>query len=252
MGPLLGVYSHAMKQVQESRPPLFLLTGLILGLALGLGIAWMLFPARTVDTAPSELHSDFKEDYRALTALAFASSGDLGRAQARLALLGDRDPVRELNAQAQFALLDQDNQREARALGQLAQAMQALPPSELPESVEEPNLLPDAVYKIIEEQMLCEGKIGPALLKLFLMDAEGVQLAGISLSLLSDSGEEETFTGLRPEFGAGYAQFELNPSVVYRLSVQGGAVLEGLQAPICEGEGGTKTWGSWLFTLQAQ
>jgi hypothetical protein len=239
-----------MKQTKESRSPLFLLTGLLLGLLLGLAIAWILFPARTVDTSPAELRSDYKEDYRALTALAFASSGDLGRAQARLLLLGDRDPVRELNAQAQFALLDQDNQREARALGQLAQAMQSLPPADMPDTVEQPSLLPESVYVITEEQMLCGDQNGPPLLKIFLLDAEGLQQSGISLSLLTDSGEEETFTGLRPEFGAGYAQFELNQGETYTLSVGEEPVLEGVKAAICEGDGGVHSWGSWLFTLQ--
>jgi len=239
-----------MNQTQEKRSPLFLLTGLLLGLLLGLAIAWIVFPARTVDTSPAELHGDYKEDYRALTALAFASSGDLGRAQARILLLGDRDPLRELNAQAQFALLNQDNQREARALGQLAQAIQSLPPANSPDTLEQPILLPEAVYAITEEQMLCADQNGLPLLKIFLMDSEGLQQSGISLSLNFDSGEEETFTGLRPEFGAGYAQFELNPGETYTLNVAGGEVMEGVQAAICEGEGGANSWGTWLFTLQ--
>jgi hypothetical protein len=235
---------------KERRSPLFLLTGLSLGLLLGLGIAWLLFPARTVDTAPSELHAEYKEDYRAAIALAYASSGDLGRAQARLALLGDSDPARELTEQAQFALLDQDNQREARALGQLALALASLPPADIPDSIAQPNLSAEAAYEIREQQMLCEEQGGPPLLKIFLLDAEGLQQSGLSLHLVSANGEEETFTGLRPEFGAGYAQFELIPSELYTLNVAGAAVLENLQAAVCEGEGGVNSWGIWLFTLQ--
>jgi hypothetical protein len=235
---------------KEKRSPLFLLTGLVLGLLLGLGIAWLLFPARTVDTGPAELHAQYKEDYRATIALAYASSGDLGRAQARLVLLSDLNPSRELTEQAQFALLDQDNQREARALGQLALALQALPPADIPDSVAQPNLAADSAYEIVEQQMLCEEQSGPPLLKIFLLDAEGLPQSGISLHLLSDNGEEETFTGLRPEFGAGYAQFELIPSEVYTMSVAGDVVLENLQAAVCEGEMGVNSWGIWLFTLR--
>ena len=61
----------------------------------------------------------------------------------------------------------------------------SLPPSIVPDSVEQPLLLPEAVYEITEEQLLCGEQNGPPLLKIFLMDAEGLQQSGISLSLFS-------------------------------------------------------------------
>lgn len=108
---------------RERRPPLFLLTGLVLGLGLGLAIAWLLFPAQLGAVDPSLLPDDARDQYRAAIALAYAASGDLGRAEVRLALLGDGDPVRVLRNQAQLALLDADAQRQARALSQLADAL---------------------------------------------------------------------------------------------------------------------------------
>jgi hypothetical protein len=47
------------------------------------------------------LRADFKDQYRALIAAAYAATSNLPRAQARLALLGDSNAVEALNGQAQ-------------------------------------------------------------------------------------------------------------------------------------------------------
>ena len=70
---------------------LYLLTGLVLGVFLGLAYTWFIQPEKAVDTAPSSLGAPLKDQYRALVATAFASTGDLVRARARLELLGDTD-----------------------------------------------------------------------------------------------------------------------------------------------------------------
>jgi hypothetical protein len=57
-----------------------------------------------VDAEPVALRPDFKEHYRSAIAAAYAATGNLQRAQARLSLLGDSDPVEALNAQAQRML----------------------------------------------------------------------------------------------------------------------------------------------------
>jgi len=74
------------------------------GLALGLLYAWAIAPVRYIDTTPDTLRADFKDGYRASIAAAYAATGDLDRARARLAVLGDADPVGALTAQAQRML----------------------------------------------------------------------------------------------------------------------------------------------------
>jgi hypothetical protein len=69
------------------------------------------------------MREDFKDQYRSLIAVAFSASQDLGRAQARLSLLADPDPFRALAAQAQHALAEGAFPGEARALGELADAI---------------------------------------------------------------------------------------------------------------------------------
>jgi len=77
------------------------LLALLAGLGLGLVYAWNISPARVTDAQPGALRADFKDHYRSAIAAAYAATGDLARAQARLSLLGDGNSIEALNAQAQ-------------------------------------------------------------------------------------------------------------------------------------------------------
>jgi hypothetical protein len=104
-----------------------ILGGLVLGLGLGVLYAWVIRPVTYVDTAPVALRGDFKDQFRAMIALAYASNGNLPRAQARLVLLGDGAPA--------AALMDQSRREaglggSAEAALDLANLAQALAPGE--------------------------------------------------------------------------------------------------------------------------
>jgi hypothetical protein len=114
--------------MSDKRGPWYLLTGLALGLILGLVYAWAMQPVEYVDTSPALLRADFKDRYRALIASAYLVNGDLVRAKARLGLLEDKDMYRALAEQAQRTLAEGNSPEEARALGLLAIALgQAAP-----------------------------------------------------------------------------------------------------------------------------
>ena len=87
--------------MREERGSWYLLTGLIIGIVLGLVYAWIIDPAEFVDTTPETLHDANKDVYRSMIALSYQSTGDLARAQARLNLLGDEDTAMSLSEQAQ-------------------------------------------------------------------------------------------------------------------------------------------------------
>ena len=112
----------------ENRGPWYLLTGLVLGIALGLIYAWVFQPVKYVDTSPASLRADFKDQYRALIAAAYLGNGDLLRARARLELLKDADMFRTISEQAQRTLAQQGSDADARALGLLAIALGQAPP----------------------------------------------------------------------------------------------------------------------------
>ncbi len=68
----------------------YLLTGILIGFLAGLVIAWIIQPVEYTDTSPASLQLTYKDRYRVLIAAAYAASGDLVRAKARLELLGNR------------------------------------------------------------------------------------------------------------------------------------------------------------------
>ena len=117
--------------MNRTRFPWEVIPALVLGLALGLLYAWMLSPVRVVDSAPKALRADFKEQYRAVIAAAYAANGDLPRAEARLALLADADSTAVLAAQAQRAQSSGDTLQSFQ-LAQLASALQETDPTSAP------------------------------------------------------------------------------------------------------------------------
>lgn len=115
--------------MREERGPWYLLTGLMIGAALGVLYAWVLQPVQYTNTTPASLRADFKDQYRALIASAYMADGDLVRARARLDLLKDQDVYRVLAVQAQQSLAAGAAPQEARALGMLAVALGQSPPT---------------------------------------------------------------------------------------------------------------------------
>src|SRR5512146_689064 len=116
-----------IRRREDNRGPWYLLTGLVLGLAIGLLISWVLAPTKYVDTAPFSLRSDYKDGYRSLIAAAYQSDGDLGRARSRLDLLQDGDPLQALVAQAQRSVAAGQPADDSRALAILAAALGQVP-----------------------------------------------------------------------------------------------------------------------------
>ena len=102
------------------RFPWELIVGLIIGAALGLSYAWIISPIRYIDTVPSSLRADFKDQYRVAISAAYAATSDIQRARARLALLGDKDSLQALSAQAQQMLANGENVETVNQIAQLA------------------------------------------------------------------------------------------------------------------------------------
>jgi hypothetical protein len=101
----------------------YLLTGLIFGILFGLVISWVIAPVKYVDTTPSSLRQDFKDEFRAQIASAFYATNNLARAQARLDLLGDPDHIQALTNQAQNLLDVGDPTNTAFLLAYLTSAL---------------------------------------------------------------------------------------------------------------------------------
>jgi hypothetical protein len=107
----------------ERRGSWYLLTGVVLGVAMGMIYSWVISPVKYVDAPPYALRADFKEEYRALVAAAYMYSSDLVRAQDRLAQLKDDSPAQSVAMQAQRALAEGHPAAEVQALSNLATAL---------------------------------------------------------------------------------------------------------------------------------
>jgi hypothetical protein len=107
-----------------TRKPILFIAGVALGLAAMLGYAWGLLPVNVVGD-PANLNPDSKEAYILLTSMTYVQTGDLAKAQARLALLNDpniQGTVRSL-AERYVATLRPEDQRSS--LSRLALALGA-------------------------------------------------------------------------------------------------------------------------------
>jgi len=105
---------------------LYMLTAFILGLGLGLIVSLWLSPLQSRNSSPASLSAMDKDAYRVLIAQVYSARGDMERAQARLALLGDKDSHSALAAQAQRAIANGHPAEEARSLALLAAALNVL------------------------------------------------------------------------------------------------------------------------------
>ncbi len=120
--------TQALRTSQQEPAPKqggwYLLTGVMLGLILGLIYAWLMDPVVYESTLPSDLAEVHKDAYRCMIAQAFTATGNLERTALRLAVLADEDPYFALGKQAQRALAE-GKPKEARALALLASAIQS-------------------------------------------------------------------------------------------------------------------------------
>lgn len=122
---------------EDERGNWYLLTGVVLGIILGILFAWVISPVKYVDTAPESLKDEFKDQYRVLIASAYVANGDLVRAKARLELLDEADIYLVVAEQAQQMLAEGGSVEEAQALGKLALSLsQEIPQPEITATAE--------------------------------------------------------------------------------------------------------------------
>ena len=64
---------------------------MLLGLAIGFYLGWVVLPVELVDVTPADLEAEFQEDYLQLIASTYAAEQNLDQAAARIGSLGRSD-----------------------------------------------------------------------------------------------------------------------------------------------------------------
>ncbi len=291
---------------QQAGSPLFLITGLVIGIILGMVYGWVITPTESFETHPQSLQWSYKNTYREMIAVAYLASGDLGRAKARLDLLGDDDLIRELQVQAQRTS-EEGSLNIARALGVLKSHLEEGPDSvplnepdytqeppgsaspdstepgvtglpeetatvsgtqeptstsspdlsavstitNTPESTSIPTATQGAPFALLDFDFNCDNPNNSApLIQVFIKDAAGRQVPGVQVIVIWDGGENSFYTGFKPEFGLGYADFEMTPGVSYDLTlVESDDPVKDLLARECE-EGEERYWANWVLNYK--
>jgi hypothetical protein len=270
----------------EERGPWYLLTGLIIGIILGVLYTRYLQPVEYIDTSPALLRQDFKDQYRLLIAVAYSANGDLERAKARLGLLKDPDIFRALSEQAQHSLAENGSSMEARSLGLLAIALGQPAPgpalavtqaaqsptsspslatpadvnasspaasanSDLATALPPESLAsPEGPFALLSQEKSCDQNLLAPMVQIQVTDKSDQPVSGIPVIVAWTDGEERFYTGLKPEQGLGYADYTLDPALVYSLQVgEGSQPVTDLVAAECESAGGDRFWGAWLLTF---
>ena len=279
------------------RFPWDILLALLAGLGLGLVYSLVISPARVIVAEPLTLRTDFKDHYRSAIAAAYAATGNLPRAQARLSLLANSDPIEALNAQAQRMLASGQSLEQADQVAALASALEhgvaleftstTIPqiantivitstppldssavPSEITEtpqptetqatvnaSTPRPTRTPiptlGAPFALTGQETVCDPNLPDGLLQVIVFDSRRRQLAGAKIMMTWDGGEEEFFTGLKPELGNGYADFIMDPNTTYTVQLSAGSdIASGLTTSTCQSSDGENFIGGVKLTFQ--
>mgnify|MGYP000448043377 CR=1 FL=1 len=111
-------------------PPLF--AGLVIGLALGLLVGWVLWPVRYTNVGLDRLRQDYRTDYILMVAAAYQVERDPDAARARLAALDPHDPAGVAVDLAETLIAEHGRPTDIRMLVQLADALGAATPAMAP------------------------------------------------------------------------------------------------------------------------
>ena len=285
------------------RIPWHVLLALLAGFGAGLLYSWMISPLQVIDTNPAALRDDFKDDYRAAIAAAYAATDNLPRARARLSLLNDSNSVEILNAQAQHMRASGDSSQQAEQVAALAIALDeqtvAESPSQEPttEIVDNANASssatlpaspPDATFvltetevpteivgtqpfvitstprptrtaiptlaapfKLTDQEDVCDSNLPDGLLQVLVLNSNRRQMPGMKIAITWDGGDEQFFTGLKPELGNGYADYIMTSNTTYTVQLAiGSDVATGITIPTCQAATGENFLGGIKLTFQ--
>jgi hypothetical protein len=108
-----------------------------------------------------------------------------------------------------------------------------------------------APFALIAQDTVCDTNLPDGLLQVFIFNSKHRQVAGAKIIITWDNGEEQFFTGLKPEVGNGYADYSMSPNITYTVRLEVGSdIASGLTAPTCQTPSGETFLGGIKLTFQ--
>jgi hypothetical protein len=106
-------------------------------------------------------------------------------------------------------------------------------------------------FKLIAQDTVCDTTFPDGLLQVTVFSSNRRQVTGVKIIITWENGEDQFFTGLKPEIGNGYADFVMSPNTTYTLRLAiGSDIAEGLVAPTCQTPSGETFLGGIKLTFQ--
>jgi len=263
---------------------LLVLVSLAVGMGIGLGVSWGILPTGNKDTTPVTLIQSDKDIYRSFIADSYYATHDLVRAKIRLELLDGEDAPNSIVDQMERLLLDQNGGTDRNTLLVLHDAIvntqdhstpmitlpintaeatrsvttkiitlssvSPFPTGKLTTSNSTPTAKP-SIFIVRNQTRVCDSSQQSPLLQVIIFNQSGKPASGVVIIISSSAGSERILTGLKPELGAGYVDFQLTPGVLYSLNIEGASGNpEEVSAAECLSQGGGTYPGGWLLEIQ--
>ena len=106
-------------------------------------------------------------------------------------------------------------------------------------------------FSLIAQDTVCDPAFPEGLLQVIVFSSNRRQVTGAKIIISWESGEDQFFTGLKPEIGNGYADFVMAPNLTYTLRLAAGSdTASDLIAPTCQTPSGETFLGGIKLTFQ--
>jgi hypothetical protein len=188
-------------------------------------LTWVIWPVEFKNADPADLRPTLRDDYVRMISLAYEADGDAARARQRLDALRLGNPAQTFNALIEREIRNANDPVTQDALIHLAQALDfklpytAIRPPPKPRSstpiaifvVATPVSTVPSFALVEHAQLSCLDEPENARLKFFVRDAAGRDLPNIAIEIRGKDMTETVYTGLKPERGIGYADYEAVP-----------------------------------------
>ncbi len=126
-------------------------------------------------------------------------------------------------------------------------------PTARPTVTRRPTATRPPPFYVERRQRICQPEQGSPQIEIVVQTEEGAGISGAEIWVMWTGGVDRFVTGLKPEKGLGYADFEMSPDVIYDVAVGDPSlkVVTGLRPDRCDPGEGESAIASWRLTVIA-